>query len=431
MKKSVLTAIAAIVFIFFTTCATSPSSSSTRKLEGSAFVGDGGKGKSIAILAPRATGLANDQNYIPALVQGELVNNFTSYSAILILDRMRLDEQYDELLSGYYSDDAEESWDLGHLNPTGYIMGGTIIKTGSGFALQISITNSADKMTVASYSGTVTVAELDNLSGIRRASLDLMQKMGVTPTEGTRASLSGAVTASEANAQRALSRGIAAQKGGNEFQAMFNYFEARTFNPNIPEASARTISAGTTLAANNWTNTGARDTVLSEIERMREEDRLAREREKNIKDLLNKATLFYNAHQPFTISMGNTFTYGNIDQNKRTVDIGVGMSISPIDSEMKIIQELTIQARSIGVNNWPMQIKGRRIYILGQGGGATDPSPNINTVQGIWISRDVPNDDENRLRIVQINDDPNFNIVVEITNSNGKVLKRGTFNCLT
>jgi hypothetical protein len=430
--KPILMGITVLVFVLCNTCAGGPVS---YKTEGPAFTGDGGKGKSIAIIAPRATGLASDQNYIPALVQGELVSNFASYSAISVLDRMRLDEQYAELLSGYYDDDAPESWDLGHLNPTGYIMGGTITKTGSGYTLQISITNSVDKTTVASYSGTVTASELDNLSGVRRASLDLMQKMGVAPTERTRISLSGAAVASEANAQKALSRGIAAQQGGNEFQAMFDFFEARTFNPNMQEASARTISAGTTLAANNWTDTGARNVVLSEIERMREETRLQSEREANIKSLLEKATAFYKAHQPFSVGMGNSFTYGNINAQRGTVDIGVTMNISPIVSEMEIIGDLMRQARSIGVKNWPMQIKGvgfLGIMFSGLGGnnGVEDYSGRdglFNTVQGIWVSREILNK-SGYGSIEQINDDPNFTIVVEIINNDGKALKRGAFN---
>jgi hypothetical protein len=81
------------------------------------FTGDGGKGTSIAILAPRAKGLAEDQEYLPALVQREFVSNFSGYSAMEVLDRERLDDQYAELLSGYYDDAAEAGLDLGHLPP--------------------------------------------------------------------------------------------------------------------------------------------------------------------------------------------------------------------------------------------------------------------------------------------------------------------------
>jgi hypothetical protein len=81
------------------------------------FTGEGGKGLSIAILAPQVAGLAADQQYIPALVQGELVSNFSGYSAMSVLDRQRLDEQYAELLSGYYDDNAQAGQDLGKLTP--------------------------------------------------------------------------------------------------------------------------------------------------------------------------------------------------------------------------------------------------------------------------------------------------------------------------
>jgi TolB-like protein len=64
------------------------------------YTGDGGKGKSIAILPLKDTGLTADQNYLPALVQGEFVSNFKGYSAIDVLDRAQLDNQYAELLSG-------------------------------------------------------------------------------------------------------------------------------------------------------------------------------------------------------------------------------------------------------------------------------------------------------------------------------------------
>jgi hypothetical protein len=147
------------------------------------FTGDGGKGLSIAIIAPRATGLADNQDYLPALAQGGFVSAFTGYSAISVLDRERLDEQYAELLSGYYADDAEAGLDLGRLPPTDYIMSGNITKTATGYALQIGITKTTGKMTVASHTGTCTFLELDNLTGVRRASLDLLQQMGVTPTE--------------------------------------------------------------------------------------------------------------------------------------------------------------------------------------------------------------------------------------------------------
>jgi len=212
---------------------------STQPPTSSYFTGDGGKGISIAILAPKATGLAENQNYLPALIQGEFVSNFTGYSAISVLDRERLDKQYAELLSGYYDDNAQAGLDLGHLTPTDYIMGGNITRTATGYALQMQITKTADKMTVASYSGTCTFVELDNLTGIRRASLELLQKMGVTLTALAQGELIKAETENRVNAQTALARGITAQQRGTVVEALTNYYQAASFDPSLIEAASR------------------------------------------------------------------------------------------------------------------------------------------------------------------------------------------------
>jgi hypothetical protein len=450
MKKYVLAVIIVVVFVLLTTCAGSPTSNRGSGMEGPTFIGEGGKGISLTILPPKAIGLEENQSYIPALVQGELVSNFTSFSAISVLDRLRLEEQYVELLSGWYAEDAQEGWDLGHLVPTEYIMGGSITRTTSGYTLQISVTRSTDKMTTASYSNTITIAELDNLSGVRRASLDLMQRMGVEPTAQTRTTLSGAAAANDVKAQQALSRGIAAQQGGNEFEAMFNYFEARTFNVAIPEASARITNASATLATNNFTNTGARAEVLSEIERMRDEERLRKEREASIRTLLEKATEFYKAHQPFIVSMNNTFAYSNIDHRKGTVDISVGINISPIETEMKIIRDLQQQARSIGVENWPyhvtMRVRGDKVeqlatmslyagLLLPVVGFLAGPIAELvdqvkvskyNTVPSIWRIRVNYSGDVSSRDAIAL--EPSFNVVAEIVNERDKVLKRQSFH---
>jgi hypothetical protein len=342
MKKTILVTFTAILITALTTCGTLATGNKDASSTAPTFTGDGGKGKSIAILAPKATGLDEKHNYLPALVQGEFVSNFTGYSAISVMDRVNLETVYAELLSGYYNDDA--GLDLGHLKETDYIQTGSITRTATGYALQMTITRNADKMTVASYSGTCTFVELDNLTGVRRASLDLLQKMGVEPTARTKTELAGAATTNDVKAQTALAQGIVAQQSGNEFQAMFNYFDARTFNANLTETGARIVNASTTLAANNWQNTGARGQVLSEIERMKETDRQAAEQKKNFLELLKKAIAFYKAHQPFEVKTSNYFTFDNIDHKKGTVDITVSMNLSAINTERNIIRDLRNKA---------------------------------------------------------------------------------------
>jgi TolB-like protein len=210
------------------------------------FTGNGGKGTSIAILAPKATGLADNQNYLPDLVQGEFVSNFSGFSAMSVLDRVNLDKLFTETLSGYYKDNAPDVIRLGQMTHTNYIMTGTVTKTASGYALQAQIASTADGITRASYSGTCTVAELDNLIGIRRASLELLGKMDVQLTEQAKRELSGSGQENYVNAQTALAQGIAAQRSGNTIETMARFYEAVAYDPSFTEASTRanTMSAG-------------------------------------------------------------------------------------------------------------------------------------------------------------------------------------------
>jgi hypothetical protein len=315
------------------------------------FSGDGGKELSIAILAPQAAGLAQGQDYIPALVQGELVSNFSGYSAISVLDRQRLNDQYAELLSGYYDDNAQAGQDLGHLTPTTHIMAGSITRTATGYALQITVTRSADKMTAASYSETCTFAELDNLSGIRRASLALLEKMGVTPTEQTRTELAGAAARHEINAQTTLAQGITAQQGGTEIAALSYYIQSSGFDPNLTEAASRLniITASVTsgdMGANIRNDLQWRDQWLARL--------------KECEEFFAKNV--YGPY-PYYLVYSTNIVEGKTDYEKRTVDLSVTISSYPdmphykaigqvVDTVLKGLQA-TGRAKIWGLDEWP------------------------------------------------------------------------------
>jgi TolB-like protein len=215
------------------------------------WTGNGGSGMSLAILAPTSTGLAENQSYLPALVQGEFVSNFSGYSAISVLDRQSSDKVYEELLSGNYSDDDAAGLDLGHWTATDYIMTGTITRTATGYNLQIQITKTSDKRITASYSGPFTFLELDNLTGIRRASLDLLQKMGVTLTAQAQGELTSAAAANHVTAQTALAQGITAQRQGTEVAALSYYFQAATYDPSLMEAVNRSSILNANISSGN------------------------------------------------------------------------------------------------------------------------------------------------------------------------------------
>jgi hypothetical protein len=281
------------------------------------FTGNGGRGTSIAILAPQAVGLAANQSYLPALVQGEFVSNFSSFSAISVLDRQQLDVQYKELLSGYYSDNAQASLDLGKLTPTTHIMGGTITKTSTGYALQIQITKSADKTTAASYSGTCTVAELDNLTGIRRASLDLLQKMGVVPTELAKTELSGAAAENQVNSQTALAQGIVAQQKGTIVEALSYFIQSSNYDPSLAEAASRMNILNANITSRNI-GADTRNEIAWRrqwVERLQEAE-----------------TFFANyikEPQPYFLVYATEIQRGAINWQNETIALSIGMSLIP------------------------------------------------------------------------------------------------------
>jgi hypothetical protein len=428
--------------IFLFTCGSAPKAdSSSQSTINPFYTGGGGEGISLAILAPEASGLTEDQGYIPALVQGELVSSFSWYSAISVLDRENLDAQYGELFSGYYDDDAEAGMDLGHLTPTEYILGGKIIKTAAGYALQIQITKTADKMTAASYSGTCTIAELDNLAGIRRASLDLLQKMGVEPTERTKTVLAGAAAANHVNAQTALAQGITAQRTGDDFSAMSSYFDARTFDADLIEAASRMVSVSTMPSLSVESGSGLRGRVMSEIQRQKEAIRLEKERKEALTALLKKANAFYTARQPFEVNVGDWFSIGNINQARETADITFAVNLMPVSEDFTIIQQLSSNVQGIaGLEAWPF---GYYYYfhLPREGSSGYEPPPpprkkypgfrlwEAKPVDARWVRRELERADTvDKIMAVmqpfQYFAEQKFKAAIEAANENGKVLKR-------
>jgi hypothetical protein len=292
------------------------------------FTGDGGKGRSITILPPKGVGLAENQAYLPNFVANELVSNFGGFSAMTLFDRVNNQKQYDELLSGFYSDDDAAGLDLGHLASTDYMLLGDITRTTSGFALQLTVNSNSDKTTAASYSGTVTIDDLNNLTGVRRASLDLLQKMGVQVTERGRAELGMAATTERVNAQTAAARGIVAQQLGNTAEALAQFYQAAAYDNTLSEAAAR---ANTMSASVRTGSMGAN--IRNDIAW----------RDEWVKILADAQTALRNIPRPPPIQPPSppqqivvaqilapdpNFQQGTIDYNARTVMLSVSYDVS-------------------------------------------------------------------------------------------------------
>nr|AGS51787.1 hypothetical protein [uncultured bacterium contig00053] len=217
------------------------------------FTGDGGSGISLGILLPDANGLSAEQDYLPALVQGVLVSDFSKFSEISVLDRVRLESVLRETESGIYKND-EDFGRLGEIANVDYALTGNIVRTGSGYAMQLQVVGTGRGnigITRASYSGSSTIAELDNFSGIRRASLELLTQMGVRLTNRAKQELSGAETAASVNAQTALARGVTAQRQGTEIAAQSFFYQAAALDPSLLEASDRSSVISANIRSGN------------------------------------------------------------------------------------------------------------------------------------------------------------------------------------
>ena len=207
---------------------------------------------SLAVLVPESEGLAENLSYLPTVVQGCLVSNISKYSAITVRDRVSLDRVIAETLDPLYREDDVNIIRLGHIAQVGHIMTGKILRTSTGYTLQINVTEtSSGGATIASWSDTCTVGELDDQTAIHKASRELLTQMGVRLTAAAVNELGKASTQQSVAAQTALARGITAQRRGTEVAALSYYFQAAAFDPSLMEATNRASVMSANISSGN------------------------------------------------------------------------------------------------------------------------------------------------------------------------------------
>jgi hypothetical protein len=305
--------------------------------------GEGGKGMRLGIRVPESQGLNANQSYLPTVVQGVLVSNISKYSAIDVVDRISLDRMIAETLDPTFKDNMDIAR-LGHIEQPGCWMTGNIVRTSTGYTLQINVTDTTPNAnTVASYNGVCTAVQLDDHSAIHQASLELLTQMGVQLTDRAKNELEKASTPQYVNAQSALSRGIVAQQRGTVVEALTYYYEATSFDPSVLEAAKRASVMTTAITSGN-----IGENVRNDIQRRNEWLKILRE-----------ATAFFKAHPPYEIVYDPDLIEGTIDYAKETVDIYCNTGLRAQRSGYKIISDLTQGLRNTGksldwgLQNWP------------------------------------------------------------------------------
>jgi hypothetical protein len=242
-------------------------------------------------------------------------------------------------------------------------------------------------MTAASYSGTFTFAELDNLTGIRRASLDLLQKMNVTLTANAREELTRAAAVNHVNAQTALAMGIAAQRQGTEVAALSYYFQAATYDPSLLEAVSRSSILNANITSGN-----IGDNVRNDIQWRRDWVARLTETEQFI-DSFNRTE-----SMPYTLFYVPDIKQGTVNYQNETVN-------------------LSIETHLHGSGIWTLSIE-RTLQAVYDGLEATKRKNDWQLAS--WPQRGVTN-----LNISE-NRRQNFSVVFELLNNQGKVIGRQT-----
>jgi hypothetical protein len=308
------------------------------------FTGEGGKGISLGIGVPESQGLGENQAYLPTVVQGILVADISKYSAISVLDRVSLDRVINETLDSTFEDDVDIVR-LGHVAQVGNWMTGNIIRTSTGYSLQINITDTtSDAKTTASYAGTCTAAQFDDHSAIHRASLDLLTQMGVQLTDTARDELEKASTPQNVNAQTALAQGIVAQQRGTVIEALAYYYDAVSFDPQLPEGNERLSILSSNISSGN-----IGENVRNDIQRRNE-----------WKKILDEAEQFFQQHPPFELIYDPFLAQGRVDYEKETVDLSFALQIRQTGG-FKILENIrkglieTGRMEEWGFGFWPVR----------------------------------------------------------------------------
>ena len=308
------------------------------------FTGSGGNNILLAILAPEVQG--DVPAYLPLYIQGLLNSNFRKFSAITLIDRQNLDRiiaEQDLAANGRYSD--EDFITIGNLTNAEYYLIGVIQKlSGERYSLQLSVTHSGSGIKQAVSMRDGTLAQLEgNGTMINEASAELLAQMGVKLTDsGQRLLLAG--NAQAAKAEAGLARGITAQAGGAEVEALFNYTQSIAFDPSQMEAVSRLSILFSSISEGSIS-----EKIVSDI--------MARNR---WLEAFREATRFYNSHPPFQISFDpNLVQVGITDYVKNTATLGMRIALDPSEAGFAALNALleglekTGKRRDWGFAGWP------------------------------------------------------------------------------
>jgi hypothetical protein len=310
------------------------------------FTGDGGSSIRLAVLAPEVQG--DVPGYLPLYIQGLLNNNIKKFSAVNLIDRQNLDRIIAEqnlAANGRFSD--KDFVNIGNLTNAQYFLFGSVQRlSGNRYSLQLSVTEASTGVRRANFMKDGTSAQFEeNGMIINEATAELLAQIGVELTAaGKQALLAGNTLTVLAEA--GLARGITAQAGGAEVQALFNYAQAITFDPSQLEALSRLNTLSTGISGGTVSQR-----ILNDIQ--------ARDR---WLEVFKETTKFFNDHPPFEVIFDpSLIQIGQTDYASRTADLAMRIALDPSNAGFDAINALVEGLEKTGRRNtwgflgWPLE----------------------------------------------------------------------------
>jgi len=311
----------------------------------------------IAVPAPKSVNLGAENGWIPLFIQGVITSNLQQYSGMKVIDRQNADMvKAEQKLSERAEFDEKNAIALGKMTSARLIVTGSITGKGAGCALLFSITDAETGETKA----TATVpnclfSALENGEAANRISYDLMTGYGIALSADVKNKLTqkADVLTAETSAQASVAKGIIAEQGGLNIEALTYYIQARKNDKKFSEAARRAASMTTVVVGGNF---GAYAKNL--IKLRNDWDNLLRE----------TAKLMASSEPTFALKYYSDITPGAIDYNKGIMAIGISAPylyqdnfVDWYDENQKIEEELLSALHKIPeskdwgekINNFP------------------------------------------------------------------------------
>ncbi|MCH5291785.1 MAG: hypothetical protein J1D88_08560, partial [Treponema sp.] len=232
------------------------SKSSAKKQDAKASPTAANKQNAIAVPAPKGVNLDGGADWIPLFIQGIITTNFQQYSGLTVIDRQNADMvKAEQRLSENAEFDEKNTIELGKMTSARYIVTGNIVAKSASYALTFSITDAESGETKATASiPDCPRSALEDGTAANKISYDLMAGYGIALGDDAKARLTQAASAmtAETSAQASVAKGIAAEKGGSNIEALTYYIQAKKNDSSLAEAASRMAGMTTVVKSGNF-----------------------------------------------------------------------------------------------------------------------------------------------------------------------------------